>query len=171
MTVRAVGQNENSSLFTVIKSTAVGTGVGYALKYLWPVVGSERNLVHDRYYLNMHHKAANNLKVNEFMAQPERTPAQDTFIKMAKSKDKRTFAFSNIAEEVKALGGEESVNGKELRAIVKKVNNIATKLCKIDRIGYKLALKYKRPAVPFLVAGGGVGFISGFMNNVVKNDV
>jgi len=35
MTVSAVGQNENSKLFTVVKSTAVGMAGGYALKYLY----------------------------------------------------------------------------------------------------------------------------------------
>ena len=32
-------------------------------------------------------------------------------------------------------------------------------------------LKFKRPAVPFLVAGAGVGFLTGFARNVLKDDL
>ena len=35
---------------------------------------------------------------------------------------------------------------------------------------YHVMLKIKRPAIPFLVAGAGVGFLTGFAHNVMKTD-
>ena len=76
--------------------------------------------------------------------------------------------MSNV---VKKLGGEDSANGKELRSIIRDVDKSANKVSRRLYSAYKIMLKNRRPAVPFLVAGAGVGFISGIMRNIVKIDV
>ena len=35
---------------------------------------------------------------------------------------------------------------------------------------YRMMLKIKRPVIPFLVAGAGVGFLTGFTHNVLRTD-
>ena len=170
MTVRAVGQNDgNSCLNTVVKSTAAGAGTFYALKYLWPITTQEdtfNNEVMTKYC----HKIANNAKVAEIQESGLKTPAQDVFVKMIESKDKAAFDTKSIAEKVKTLGGENSLNGKELRTIIRNVNENSRQLLRQWTTAYNVMLKIKRPAVPFLVAGAGAGFLAGFTHNVLKAD-
>lgn len=170
MTVNAVGKNDNRNLNTVVKSTAVGAATGYSLKYLWHVNKQEADISSKR-FINLGRKIANEAKLEKLNALPERTPAQDTFIKMAKSPDKDTFSFSNITKKVAKLGGEDSVAGKELRSIIRDANTSADQMFRRLSSAYRVMLKNKRPAVPFLVAGAGAGFITGIMKNVMRNDV
>ena len=37
-------------------------------------------------------------------------------------------------------------------------------------VAYRVMLKNIRPTVPFLVAGAGIGFFTGFSHNVMKCD-
>lgn len=174
MTVSAVGKNDSSCLSTVAKSTAVGMAVGYSAKYFWPVnkqeIGnSQRKLI------KLGQKIANEGKIEELTKLSQRTLAQDAFIKIVESDKnvvpKRAFSMSNLEKTVESLGGKDSVNGKQFRAILKDVNSQAHQIAKRLNAAYGIILKYKRPAIPFLVAGAGTGFIAGIMKNIVKNDV
>lgn len=174
MTVTAVGQDEHSNIGTVVMSTAVGTGVGYAMKYLWPVNKQELNIKNEhernispRRFVNLGYKVANENKVEELLRLSERTPAQDCFIKMAKSKDKSTFSRGNIAKEIKNLGDE---SGKELEVIINNVDKSARRIYKYLLASNNFMLRRIRPVVPFLVAGAGAGFLTGFMRNVLRTD-
>lgn len=169
MTVKAVGTND-SNLNTVVKSTATGAAIGYSLKYLWPINSQEAD-VSPRRFINLGRKISNSAKLDKLKTMSERTPAQDVFMKMAKSKDKKVFSFSNIAKEVERLGGKDSAAGKELRSIIKDVNSSANQMYKRLHSAYCMMIKNKRPAVPFLVAGAGAGFITGIIKNVMRNDV
>ncbi len=176
MTVSAVGKNDNSCFNTVAKATALGAGAGYSLKYLWHVSDQEYGISLRR-FLNMGRKVANDNKIDSFPVAAERTPAQDCFIKLIeadkKTKDgvKKAFSFENITKEVKNLGGEDSAAGKELRGIIRDVNSSARQISRRLCGAYKMMLKNKRPAIPFLVAGAGAGFMAGIIRNVMKNDV
>lgn len=170
MTVSAVGKNENSSLGTVASSTALGAATGYSLKYLWPVSNQEIDISKKK-FINLGRKIANEAQIDKIGELKERTPAQDCFIKMANSKDKKTFTFDNISKKVKALGGEDSAAGKELKGLIRDANNSAIKISRRLYGAYRIMLKNKRPAVPFLVAGAGAGFITGIIKNVMRNDV
>lgn len=169
MTVSAVGQQDNSKLNTIIKSTAAGMAGGYALKYLYPVQKQE-DFINRRWMINYCRKVTNKAKVQEFKNNGVKSKAQDVFVKMIESKDKDAFTSKNIAARVKALGGEESFAGKEFRGIIRNVNELSKELTRNFAKGYHVMLKLKRPAVPFLVAGSGVGFLAGFAHNVFKMD-
>lgn len=170
MTVSAVGRNDNLS--TVATSTAVGAVAGYASKYLLPVTKQEDN-VSRRIMINYCRKVINKAKMAEFRSQiAERTPAQDMFIKIAEMHKKdRAFSHTNISKKVKILGGENSAAGKELRSIIRNVDENARSMSKRFTSAYKFTLKKIRPAVPFIVAGAGIGFLTGFIHNVVNNDI
>ena len=143
MTVNAIRRNEeNSRLGVVIKSTVAGTAAGYAMKWLWPVHKQEDTL-NRRAMINYCYKVTNKSKASEFEMLSKRTPAQDEFIKMTKlgyeevegkkagSKHRVTvFSTKGIEDRVKNLGGEDSIDGKELRSIIREVNeNSKRMLC------------------------------------------
>jgi len=169
MTIRAVGQNEHSHIGTVVASTAVGAGTGYGLKYLWPVTKQEDDF-NSNVMRNYCHKISNRAKVKEFNEAGVKTKAQDCFVKMIESGDKEAFLEQKIAKRVGALGGESSVAGKEFRGIIRTVNEASAQMLKRWNTAYHMMLKIKRPVVPFLVAGAGVGFLAGFTHNVLKAD-
>lgn len=176
MTVSAVGKNDNSCLNTVAKTTALGAGAGYSMKYLWKVNDQEFGISLRR-FINMGRKVANDSKLDSLPVKAERTPAQDCFVKLiesdkaAKSGEKKAFTYENITKKVKELGGEDSAAGKELRGIIRDVNSSARQVSRRLCGAYKMMLKNKRPAIPFLVAGAGAGFMTGIIRNVMKNDV
>lgn len=169
MTVRAVGHDEHSHIGTIVTSTAVGTGAGYALKYLYPVTKQEDDF-NAKVMTNYCHKLTNRAKVKEFNEMGVKTKAQDCFVKMIESGDKEAFQFDRLARKVEALGGESSTAGKEFRGIIRSVNEASSQMLKRWSTAYHMMLKIKRPVVPFLVAGAGVGFLTGFTHNVLKTD-
>ncbi len=168
MTVSAVRQNENSPVYTIVKSTAIGTAAGYAARYVLPVQKQE-DTFGKRAMINYCRKITNKSKIEELEANGVKSKAQDVFISIAKSKDKHAFSSYNIAENLKKLGGKDSAAGKELQSIIRNVNEKSSHLAKRMRCSYKFMLKHKREAVPFLVAGGGIGFLTGFVRNVMKS--
>lgn len=172
MTVSAVGQTENNSkLFTIIQTTAAGSVAGYASKYILPVTKQE-NTISKRVMLNYCRKITNKAKVAEFNALGDKkTPAQDTFVKIVENKDNDAFAYSAIKNKVKALGGENSIAGKEFRSIIREVNSVSNNLTRQFSKAYHFMLKDIRPAAPFVVTGAGIGFFAGFAHNVFKTDI
>lgn len=174
MTVRSVAQNQDSCIYTIVKSTAIGTTAGYAMKYMWPIVKQEDN-INKKAWINFSRKQVNAEKAERFLSYRKMTEAQDAFVKMVEadkgSKVKKAFLSQNVKEIANKLGGGKSDAGKEFLAIIKTANDSAHNLAKNMIVGYRRALKYKRPVIPFLIAGGAIGFISGFMHNVAKTDV
>ena len=169
MTVNAVGKSDN--LYTIIQTTAAGSVAGYASKYILPVTKQE-NSISKSSMLNYCRKITNKAKIADLETLGDKkTLAQDTFIKMANSKDKRAFAFSEIGKQVTKLGGEDSVAGKELRGIIREVNSVSTNLTKQFAKAYRFMLKDIRPAAPFVCAGAGIGLFAGFAHNVFKTDI
>lgn len=169
MTVSAVGQNDNSRLYTVVKSTAIGAAAGYAAKYILPVTKQE-DTVSRRTMINYCRKITNKARVAEINSARTKTKAQDVFVKMIESKDKDAFAPKSILAKVKALGGEDSAAGKEFRGIIRDVNDLSKNLTRRFAKSYHHMLKDIRPSAPFIVAGAGIGFFAGFAHNVMKTD-
>ena len=169
MTVRAIGQEEHSNIGTIVTSTSSGVATGYALKYLWPVTKQEDDF-NSTVMKNYCHKITNRARVSEFKEAGLKSKAQDCFVKMIESGDKEAFFPENLSKRVQALGGEDSLAGKEFRAIVRTVNEASAKNLKRWNMAYNMMLKIKRPVIPFLVAGGGVGFLAGFARNVLRTD-
>lgn len=170
MTVHAIRQNDtNSRLNTIVCSTAAGAGAGYAAKWLWPVTEQEDNFSR-RAIINYSRKITNKAKVAEFNTYSNRTAAQDEFIRMIESKDNKAFLPEKISERIVSLGGENTAAAREFRSIIRNVDEAAKELSKKLVISHKLMLKYIRPALPFVVAGAGVGFFTGFTHNVLKSD-
>jgi hypothetical protein len=169
MVVSAVGQNDHSTIGTIVTSTAVGAGAGYALKYLYPVTKQEDEF-NKKVMTNYCHKITNRAKAKEFNEMGVKTKAQDCFVKMIESGDKDAFQYDKLAKRVESLGGENSIAGKEFRGIIRTVNEASAQMLKRWNTAYHMMLKIKRPVIPFLVAGSGIGFLAGFTHNVLKTD-
>ncbi len=169
MAVSAVGQEGHSNIGTIMASTSTGVVTGYALKYLWPVTKQEDDF-NNTVMRNYCHKITNRAKVKEFKEAGVKTGAQDCFVKMIESGDKEAFLAGNLSKKVASLGGEDSLAGKEFRTIVRTVNEASAKTLKRWNTAYNMMLKIKRPVIPFLVAGAGVGFLAGFTRNVLRTD-
>lgn len=169
MTVSAVGNGDNSRLSTIVKSTAVGMAAGYASKYVLPVTKQE-DTISKRTMISYCRKITNNSRVKEYQEAGVKSKAQDMFVKMIESKDKDAFLDDSIKKKVTALGGEDSLAGKEFRTIIRDVNNSASMLAKRFAKIYYYVLKDIRPSAPFVVAGAGIGFLAGFAHNVMKTD-
>lgn len=170
MTVNAIGQNDgNSRLGVIVKSTAAGTVAGYAMKWLWPVQKQEDS-INRRTMVNYCRKVTNKAKVQEYKNLGVKTKAQDVFIKMIESGDKDAFTKTSLDKKVASLGGETSVDAKEFRGIIRNVNDQSKQMLKRFAVSYNIMLKKIRPTVPFLVAGAGIGFFTGFTHNVMKCD-
>lgn len=183
MAVNRIGQQDNTStrLTTVVKSTVAGTAAGYATKWIWPIMKQENNIDRKAMF-NYCRKVTNRAKAKEFSAVADRTPAQDSFIEMANkgyqtitqedgTKIKKSlFTADEIAKRVDALGGEKSVSGKELRSIIRGVNEQSKQMMRRFSTSYGIMLKKIRQPIPFLVAGAGIGFFTGFTHNVMKTD-
>lgn len=171
MTVSAVGQTDNSKLFTIVQTTTAGAVAGYASKYILPVTKQENN-INKRAMLNYCRKITNKAKVADLNSLGDKkSAAQDAFIKMAESKDKQAFSSDAIKNTVKNLGGEDVVSGKEFRSIIREVNSVSKNLAKQFAVSYNFMLKKIRPAAPFIFVGAGTGFFAGFAHNVFKSDV
>lgn len=167
MTVRAVGHENNSGLYSVTASTVAGGALGYIAKDLTPVTSQEK-IVDKRAMINYCRKITNKAKVAEFYKAGIKTPAQDMFVKMIESKDKDAFTQKSLETKLAALGGENSAAGKEFRGIIRDVNAVSSQLTKKFGKAYYRMLKDIRPTVPFVVAGAGVGFFAGFAHNIFK---
>ena len=169
MTVRSVQNDGNSRLGTIVQSTAAGTVAGYAMKWLWPIQKQEDNLS-KRVMINYCRKITNKARVHEYNTLGVKTKAQDCFVKMIESGDKKAFSPTSLAKKVEALGGEASDAGKEFRGIIRNVDEQAHELVRRFAISHNIMLKKIRPVIPFLVAGAGIGFFTGFTYNVMRND-
>ena len=116
------------------------------------------------------YKNVNDAKVDEFRKSGSMTRAQEAFVKMFESRDKDAFKRESINKKVLELGGENSQAGKEYRNIINTVNESAAKMKRLFTVSENIMLRYIRPAVPFLVAGAGIGFFTGFAHNVMHCD-
>lgn len=171
MTISAVGQDGNSKLYTVASATAVGIGAGVAAKYALPVTKQE-SILSTRSMLNYCRKMTNRNMAAEFSAKKGNiSRAEDVFVKMIESKDRDAFNRDTVTSRVKALGGETSLQGKEFRAIIRNANESAKSMTRKFARAYNFMLKDIRPTAPFIVAGAGIGFLTGFMRNVMRNDI
>ena len=139
------------------------------MKWIWPVQKQE-DTINKRAMVNYCRKITNKAKVQEYNNLGVRTKAQDTFIKMIQSGEKDAFTSENLAKKVVALGGEASIDGKEFRGIIRNVNESSREMLKRFAVSYHIMLKKIRQPIPFLVAGAGIGFFTGFTHNVMKCD-
>jgi len=169
MTVQAIKNDNNSRLATIVKSTAAGVAGGYIMKWAWPVQKQE-NTLNKKAMINYCRKLTNKARVAEYNGLGNKTKAQECFVKMIESGEKDAFTKKSLDKKIASLGGETSESAKEFKAIIRSVNTQAKQLIRRFSVAHNIMLKKIRPVIPFLVAGAGIGFFTGFTHNVMKND-
>lgn len=166
-TVNAVHQNDNSMLSNVVKGVATGAGIGYISKYMLPVQAGEKETREYKKAMEIIKRETGNIKgvmIERIRNLPNKTPAQDTFIKVTET------AKGSIPEKLKlinTLGAEDKL---ELRNIISTVNDYASKMLKRHITAYEIGVtKRIRPA--FVGLGAFLGFAGAVAYNVAKTNV
>jgi len=180
MSIEAIQtQDTNRSPFGAIAKGSIGGGIlGYTAKHMLPLSESEmddefKNVV--TIIREQTHKAKAKA-IENIRSIKDKTPAQDTFIKMVDSeavakgtKDAtiaRAFNMKKIISEAKLDHG----NTLELKGIIAGVNKKAVEMHNLCVKAYKGAIKSKRVTPVYIAAGAVLGFFVGLGHSVLKSN-
>jgi len=186
--VNAVHNNDSSMLSNVVKGASVGAVAGYVSKYMLPVTSTEKADKKYQAALNIIKHETNNMKgivIDEIRNLPNKTLAQDTFIKMVDADvkdipdkivnlqgvetkpDASMFKAGKKLSLIKKLSPEDRL---EFRNIVSGVNDYAAKMFKRHLTAYQVGVT-KRIRPGFVGLGAFLGFAAAVAYNVMKTDV
>ena len=118
--VNAVRQNDHSMLTNVVKGATIGATAGYVSKYLLPVTAPEKADKKYRTAMEVIKKGTNDMKgliIENIRNLPNKTPAQDTFIKMVDMD-------INVPNKITTLNNVEIKPDKSMYKAGKKLNLI-----------------------------------------------
>ncbi len=174
MKTHAIHSNENT-FPTIVKASAVGGIAGYAAKYMLPLTSDEMddefkgaiNIIREQ------SKKAKAKSIEALKKIPDKTPAQDTFVKMVAveneagvSKIGRALKMKKVFENAKLTDADKI----QLRSIISNVNEKAVDMFKRCTSAYEGAVKKTRSTGAFVAAGIAVGFLAGLAHNILKTD-
>ena len=159
-------QNDNSMLSNVVRGVAIGSVTGYMSKYMLPVTKGEKSAKTYQTAMKIIKRETNALKGNvieQIRNLPDKTPAQDAFIKMVDAK-------GDALDKLRAIKGLSSENRLEVRNIVSSVNDYAKKMFQKHVTAYEVGVT-KRIRPGFVGLGAFTGFIAAVAYNVMKTEV
>lgn len=174
MKTQSVQNNDrNRSFPTIVKTTATGCLAGYAAKYLLPLTDDEMDKeYHETVKLIRTHTNKTKSKyLEEIRNIPNKTLAQDTFVKMIDvSKETELSSFQRAAKMNKIrkeaqLGESDTA---QLKFMMKNVNTKAKLLTEKYIGAYEGVLKKNRSLGWLLVPAGIVGFTVGLAKNILR---
>ena len=173
MTVRPVqSNNDHSNFATVLKTTAIGAGIGYASKYVVPLTPQE---MYDKVFqesikvINNQSKRLKTEYIDELKALKSRTVAQDEFIKMIDDSNSKKINIISVREKLKELG-INSETAKEFKQLIERVNSYARHEA-VSMIGaYEQYTKHIRPTIPFVTTGVISGLLVGISKNIIRSN-
>ncbi len=177
MTVRAVeNYNRDRRAFpTVLASTAIGAGAGFAMKYAFPVIDSETEFRKKTVVLSSRKVANQNIvdKIKNSTKEGSKpmTLAQDTFVKVIENKKGNTeFLPDAIAKKVKELNKLLPNAGEEYRNLIHAANEAARKDSESIIRACRYMIKSDRSLAGFLIPGSVVGLMAGIFANVFRDN-
>lgn len=174
MKTHSIQSNENS-FPTIIKASAAGGIAGYAAKYMLPLTSDEMD---DEFkgaieIIRKESKKAKAKSIETLRNIPDKTLAQDTFIKMIDVKNEeglskigRAFKMKKVFEEAKLTDSDKI----QLKSIMSNVNEKAASMFKRCSSAYEGAVKKTRQTGAFVAAGIAAGFLAGLAHNILKTD-
>lgn len=174
MKTHAIHSNEKT-FPTIVKATAIGGVAGYAAKYMLPLTSDEMD---DEFkgamnIIKTESKKAKAKSIDTLRKIPNKTLAQDTFIKMVDvenneslSKIGRAFKMKKVVEEAKLSDADKI----QLRSIISNVNEKAGDMFKRCAKAYEGAVKRTRHTGMFVAAGVVTGFAAGLAHNILRTD-
>ena len=179
MAVEAVNTySQNTCLVPMAKGALVGSAVGWALKYAYPLNEDEKTT---KEYLHVQNEVKRTKEsfspwtrsyIDEINTKKSKSLAEDVFVSTydgLKSgekvgKERILKAFRTIAEN-----DPESLN--ELKSLFYTARLQAEKIAKKAVDSYKLATKHFRPTEFFVTTGAVAGATVALLHNVMKTDV
>lgn len=161
MAVSAIQNNkDNTPKMGYITSILTGSAVGYSLKYLLPVAKHEKN---DENYKNALKAIRAEIKeerkdfLNSIRNSTEKTPAEDTFIKMIDNKELK-------ASKINALPNSQK---SDVKILITKINLRAKELFHQRQKTINATVKDIRPTMPFVTTGAVIALTTAFTYNVL----
>lgn len=163
---------DSSMLSNVVKGVALGGVTGYVSKYVLPVQKTEQESKTYQTAMKIIRRESKNLKgniIDKIRNLPDKTPAQDTFIKMvdagASGSDKTT-----VPAKLRIIRKLAPVEQLELKNIISSINDFATRMYKQHVTAYNIGVT-KRIRPGFVGLGAFLGFAAAVAYNVMKTEV
>lgn len=156
---------KRGTLTNVIVGGALGAVAGYATKNLVPLDAKEKKNIPYRSIINVARKETNKKMVENFVALPNRTPAQDTFVTMIKEKNFKNS--NNIAKNLETVNPDTA---KEFRKIVKLADKDSMAIARDYTGAYHKFLKCMRPNKQFVGVGLAAGALGGMLYNMFSSN-
>lgn len=171
MRVDSVKENNksNSMIPSIIKSMAIFGVAGYAAKYSLPLTKQERDEFYWKRIATKRNESKNEKAavIAEIRKLPNKSEAQDVFIKMIDAR-KANPELSSARKMFLDASMLKGVSHAELKNIIAKVNEHATRMTQQHIDFYNKGLKGIRQTAPFVAFGLVVGFVAGVAYNVIK---
>ena len=168
--------NEKRSFFpTILKTTGVGCLAGYAAKYMLPLTNEEMD---DEYResirrIRIHTNDTKKRYLDEIRKIPNKTLAQDTFIKMLDVTSESNLSNAQKAIKMKKIAQAAKLSesdSAQLKFMLKNVNYKAKDLTHKYINAYEGVLKKNRSLGWLLVPGAVIGFSVGLAKNILKSN-
>ncbi|MBO8430589.1 hypothetical protein IAC76_04315 [Spirochaetes bacterium] len=176
MQVNSIQKNEQKGTFsTILKSTGIGCLAGYAAKYMLPLTDEEMDNEYKETIklIRTHTNKTKNRYLEEIRKIPNKTLAQDTFVKMLDvtkeeglNNTQKAFKMRNIVKKAKLSESDSA----QLSFMLKNINSKAKSVTKKYIKAYEGVLKGNRPLAWLLVPAGIVGFSVGLVKNIIKSE-
>ncbi len=177
MKAQTVDSNRNN-FSNIVKATAIGGAAGYLGKLWYPLTSDEMDeeFKGAMDIIKKESRKAKNKAIEDIRKIPQKTLAQDTFIKIVDSNKAllETNPQANVQKNTFRMLSKAGLNETEkiqYKNIVSAVQARAHHFNKACSNAYKNVVKAKRSTPWFIAAGAVVGFIAGLGHNILKSDV
>lgn len=176
MKTQAIQNNDQKRAFpTILKTTAAGCAVGYAAKYLLPLTEEEMDSEYRETIkiIRTHTNKTKGRYLDEIRNIPNKTLAQDTFVKMMDAADSKDLnIFQKGVKMNKVLRGASLGESDlaQLKFMMKNINHKAKALTHKYISAYEGVIKKSRPLAWLLVPGAIVGFTTGLAKNIITSE-
>lgn len=178
MKAHTVETSNGNNFSTIAKATAIGGVAGYLGKLWYPLTSDEMDeeFKGAMNIIKNESKKAKHKAIEDIRKIPQKTLAQDTFIKIVdanaamKAADPLADTKSNTFKML-AKAGLNETDKIQFKNIVKAVQARAHHLHKECEKAYVNVVKGKRSTPWFVAAGAVLGFVSGIGHNILKSDV
>lgn len=173
---QTVESNQNN-FTTIAKATALGGVGGYALKWVYPLTSDEKD---DEFravinIIKKESKKAKHKAIEDIRKIPQKTLAQDTFIKIVDSNEalKKAKPTANVVENTYKMLQKAHLTDTDkiqFNNIISAVQSRSHNFCKQCTNAFERVTKAKRSTPWFIAAGAVAGFVAGLGNNILKSD-
>lgn len=171
-------ESSQSNLSTIVKATVIGAGAGYLGKMWYPLTSDEMDSEF-KGAMNIIKNESKKVKekaIDDIRRIPQRTLAQDTFIRIIDENAKLVKANpdANVQKNTFKILKEAKLNETDkiqFKNIVSAVQSRAHNLHKKCSKAFVEVTKAKRSTPWFMAAGAVAGFVLGLAHNILKTDV